>query len=107
MADDAGEALLIALRAQAYRVIDVFLRWDKDMSGAIDKKEFRNGLLADVGDGKGPLAAAATPETIDTLFKRLDVDGSGLLEMSELKRVLRVGYDETLKPSLQDGAAGE
>ena len=36
-----ADALLEALRATGQRVIDIFLRWDEDMSGAIDRKEFR------------------------------------------------------------------
>ena len=38
------EMLLDHLRANCDRVIDTFRKWDIDVSGNIDKKEFRKGL---------------------------------------------------------------
>ena len=100
-----ADALLEALRATGQRVIDIFLRWDEDMSGAIDRKEFRQGMKfiarTQMGGREVPLAQ------IDKLFTALDRDHSGALELKELDKVLRAGYGEVLWDKLQDGAAGE
>ena len=104
MSLERAEHLLEILRASAARVIDIFRRWDTDLSGAIDKKEWRKGLLhiAQSKDAEVPPVAE-----IDALFDALDADGSGELELKELERILRAGYGEVLSKRLQVGAAGE
>ena len=99
-AGDAAEKLLNALRDNKSRVIDIFLKLDKDMSGSIDKKEFRQVML---------FAKDLTFErpAIDSAFDLLDADGSGEIDLKELDRLLRVGYAEILNRKLQAGAMGE
>ena len=91
--------LIERLRAEKVRVIDTFRKWDVDMSGQIDLKEFTAGMRA--------LSPTTPTEAIHALFRELDVDRSGELDFSELKRVLRAGYDVELEQRLRAGEAGE
>lgn len=106
MGDDPIGALLTALQADFQRVVDVFRIMDEDMSGSLDKAEFRRGcqyFLRRSGAEPPPY------EVIDLLFKRIDADGSGTLELRELDKCLRSGQRQAaqLDEALLDGAAGE
>ena len=72
-----------ALSKNAVRVIDLFRDWDRNMDGTISKKEFRVGVERMGFDV--PRAA------LHSLFDSWDPDGSGLLDLTELHRVLRRG----------------
>ena len=72
-----------ALSKNAVRVIDLFRDWDRNMDGTISKKEFRVGVERMGFDV--PRAA------VHSLFDSWDPDGSGLLDLTELHRVLRRG----------------
>lgn len=63
--------------------------WDKNNDGEISPMEFRQAV-------RGSLNLKASNEEIDTLFKSFDADGSGKLDLKELKPALR---------ALQDAAA--
>ena len=101
----AAERLLDALRAQPSRVIDVFRRLDEDMSGAIEKPEFRQVLLFLSREDR--TSFGTDKSAIDEAFDLLDADGSGTLELRECDKLLRCGYKELLDRKLQAGAAGE
>jgi len=58
--------------------------WDTDGDGRVDKLEFRFHIRK-LGSG----LQAAADEELDDLFKSLDGDGSGTLEMKELQESLR------------------
>ena len=92
----AAELLLTALRAQSNRVIDIFLRLDEDMSGAIDKKEFRQVVIF-VAKDLPPFETSDIDETFDVL----DADGSGTIELKELDKLLRLGYTEVCRAHLR------
>ena len=100
------DALLERLRSQSSRVVDSFRKWDDDMSGSIDRQEFRQGLLF-LGKGSSSESMAKLLQQIDALFDAIDKDNSGTIELKELDKILRIGYDETLAKSLQEGAQGE
>jgi len=63
------------------RSIDLFLQWDRDNSGRIDKAEFRMALAA--------LGISAAKRAIDDTFESFDTDRSGSLDYRELHRRLR------------------
>ena len=104
MSTERAEHLLEILRASSGRVIDTFKRWDTDLSGAIDKKEWKRGLLH-IAQSKD--AEVPPREEIEALFDAIDIDKSGQLELKELEKILRPGYGEVLSKRLQVGGAGE
>ena len=75
------DALLETLRASSSRVIDTFRRWDDDMSGTIDKKEFRQAMPL--------LGLEVSKAATNELFDSWDPDGSGELTLKELNSHLR------------------
>ena len=106
LATASADALLERLRSQSSRVVDTFRKWDDDMSGSIDRQEFRQGLLF-LGKGSTSDSTPKLLQQIDALFDAIDKDKSGTLELKELDKMLRAGYTEILAKSLQDGAQGE
>ena len=98
-----GEQLREALSKAAVRVIDLFREWDEvvlctsnpiphqpahagvarrqDGNGKVSKAEFHKAM--------GYLQFNAPAEAIDELFDSWDPDGSGMLELKELTRVLK------------------
>ena len=97
---EAAEDLLAKLRASSDRVIDFFKRWDEDMSGEIDKKEFRDGIAALTA--KQDLEPVPK-EGVAALFKLLDADGSGKIDLKELNKMLRIGVTTEIAKELQAG----
>ena len=82
--DDAKsvpDQLREALQSHHVRVIDMFREWDKDASGAVSKKEFREAMAH--------LQLDVPPREVDGLFETWDKDGSGKLELAEIERLLR------------------
>ena len=78
MADDV-EWVLGCLReavAKSFeRVLETFRKWDKDNSGQIDKKEFRQAVQT--------LNIATDVKSIDAAFDSLDKDRSGAISYHE------------------------
>ena len=68
------------LKTRNIKVGDAIQKWDKDGSGSLDMKEFRINI-------KG-LGFKESDSAIDEVFKALDDDDSGELEMAELKAAL-------------------
>lgn len=64
-------------------MIDLFRQWDDDGSGRVCKKEFRRAL---------PEIGCKVPKQVaNAVFDLLDPDGSGEIEYSELRAMLRKG----------------
>ena len=80
-----AEIVLALLRAEMdeshERVVDTFRRWDKDRSGAVDLKEFRN-IVAGLGISEVDTA-------VEAAFRALDTDRSGQLSYTELQNAMR------------------
>ena len=99
-------ALLELLRKKnPGRVIDIFRKMDDDLSGTIDKKEWRFGVATLLGKEK----EVPSVELVDALFDQIDRNGSGELELKELDGVFRLGlvHGIQLDKKLQVGGAGE
>ena len=84
-----------AMIRSAARVLDLFRLWDKDGSGHITKRDFRRGIRALGFD------FVADDQPVDTVFDRLDVDGSGTIEYQELYTAL---HPPVAPPSPAGGA---
>jgi Ca2+-binding EF-hand superfamily protein len=76
-----AEQLAGALDASGSRVRDLFVEWDADGSGLIDKAEFAKALAQ--------LGVNAERQQSDELFDTFDRDGSGEIDYRELQRELR------------------
>jgi len=78
------EQLGALLTANAQTVIRLFLDWDEDGNGAVDKAEFRRALQG--------LNYKAPTKTIDALFDSLDAEktkgSAGFLEIEEINKGL-------------------
>ena len=61
---------------------DLLRSWDKNKDGTLQKMEFRQAV-------RTSLKLHATNQDIDALFDQFDVDGSGNLEIQELKPCLK------------------
>ena len=94
------DQLRAALSEHAVRIIDLFREWDSDLSGAVDKKEFRKAM---------PMLGlkGVSKAEIDSLFDSFDPDGSGSVEYKELNKLLRRGGEVRLSRRLSAGGAGE
>jgi len=78
--------LLERLWSLSTRVIDLFMQWDTDRSGDIDKLEFRRGIRAlGVTSQEG-----FTDGDVDAVFDALDADGNHALDYRELATSLRL-----------------
>ena len=71
------------------KAADVARAWDKSGDGEIDMKEFRENVLS--------MGVKAEGEDIDALFKELDADGGGSLDMEEVRKALKVLQDASTK----------
>lgn len=100
-----SQALLNALRDQRSRVIDIFRKLDQDLSGAIDKKEWRQIIVFVSKERRD--SGEFDPASIDATFDLLDADNSGMIDLKELDELLRAGFETVLARKLQKGAAGE
>ena len=87
--EDPVDIVLRALRILPGRVIDAFRVMDADMSGTIDRQEFRTGVSALLSKRRSDIPPPR--EVIDSLFERIDADASGYLSLNELDKVLRLG----------------
>ena len=59
------------------KVAEVMTKWDKSGDGSLEADEFRSAVLE--------LGVEATPAEIDALFVKLDTDGGGAIDVSELR----------------------
>jgi len=76
-----GIQLKEALSKNAIRVLDLFREWDANGDGEISKKEFRQAM---------PKLGFEVPvKVIDELFDTADPDGSGVMDLKELQKMLR------------------
>ena len=76
-----AEQLREALTKHAIRVLDLFRDWDEDGNGEVSKKEFRNAMPK--------LGLDLPKKVIDEVFESYDLDGSGVMEFEELKKMLK------------------
>ena len=84
-----GSALVENAKAKAARaasagkaaIIDMMREWDKNRDGKISRIELRQACRNDLG-------LKATNAEIDQLFEDFDADGSGSLELNEMKPCL-------------------
>ena len=76
-----GEQLKEALTKNAIRVLDLFREWDVNGDGEVSKKEFR--------DAMPKLGFELPVKVIDDLFDSQDPDGSGVMDLKELQKMLR------------------
>jgi Ca2+-binding EF-hand superfamily protein len=104
---DPADDLLRRLRILPGRVIDAFRVMDDDLTGTIDKKEFRLGVTALLTRRRTDTPPPA--EVMDELFNRIDLDRSGDINLKELDKALRLGIARgiQLDKKLQVGGAGE
>lgn len=83
------------LKRKSMKASEIISRWDPNGDGEIDMHEFRTNVKS--------LGLQATNEEIDTLFRSLDEDGGGSLDMNEIKHALTnlqaaaVAADKTIK----------
>ena len=75
------QQLCDAMQANLVRIIDVFRDWDESADGKVDRSEFVAAM--------GSLISGASQAELEALFKVFDLDGSGTIEYSELKTLLR------------------
>ena len=71
----------LLLARQELRAIDLMRQWDINGDGAVSRDEFASSVRS--------LGLEATAAEIDEVFRLLDDDGSGSLELTELKAHLR------------------
>lgn len=104
---DPANELLRRLRILPGRVIDAFRVMDDDMTGTIDKKEFRLGVVALLTRRRTDVPPS--DDVVDELFSRIDADGSGDIDLKELDKALRLGLAKgiELDKKLQVGGAGK
>ena len=62
-------------------MLDLFRDWDEDGNGEVSKKEFRNAMPK--------LGLDLPKKVIDEVFESYDLDGSGVMEFEELKKMLK------------------
>ena len=74
--DEISSLLKAAVDKTTMRISEVFHEWDKDGSGAIDRKELSVAL-------KG-LGIKASKEEVECLFARWDTDQSGEVRVERL-----------------------
>eukprot|EP00965_Chrysotila_dentata_P036880 1227414-Pleurochrysis_carterae.AAC.2 len=95
----AREQVVEALSRNAARVVSLFHERDTADTGAIDKVEFRRGVAA--------LGLTISDADADALFDSWDLDRSGTLPLTELRRILRRGGKPPPRPRVRVGAIGQ
>lgn len=85
-----------ALAASFSRIRELWVEWDDDGSGSIDKTELFRALTL--------LGLEVTRGETDDLFESLDADSSGTIEFEELKRALHSSATVELDAALRAGA---
>jgi len=75
------------INSKGWKANDVATKWDASGDGELDKKEFRQNVLKLLPDSE--------PAAIDAIFDRLDADGGGTLNMTEVKKALKSFQDES------------
>jgi len=85
----AGARLGLLLQRKSMKVGELVAKWDKTGSGQIQPSEFASNARA--------LGLEADDQELDALFKMLDEDGSGTLDMIEMKHALRTLMDAAIE----------
>ena len=81
-----AEQLCDALVQIGGRVIDLFREWDEDRDGNVSKKEFRRAMSL--------LGTGATKTQVEEVFDSFDIDGSGVISLKELEKILRPSMEK-------------
>ena len=86
----AATTRLLEAMAVKKSAVKIFLDFDIDKNGAINKDEFRRGVeLLGLMQGEGD-ETTLTGTDVDSVFDMLDDDGSGELSLHELVEVLKM-----------------
>jgi len=107
IASEEADARLNALRNQTavdamlgamilkrnLKIGDVIAKWDKSKDGDVSMDEFRASVIE--------MGVEAPAEEIDTLFRSLDDDGGGSLDLNELKPTLKKLVDAAAAADLE------
>ena len=75
------------------KIGDVISKWDKSKDGDVSMDEFRNSVVE--------MGVEAPAEEIDALFRSLDDDGGGSLDLNELKPTLKRLVDAAAAADLE------
>ena len=91
------------LKQNRGQVMTLFRSWDDDEDGTVSMEEFRKAMALMGVTGKDGV--------VDALFREIDADRSGLIELPELDRVLKgkkdIWFDHSLAPKDANGNTGE
>ena len=79
------------------RSIDLFLSWDRDNSGKLDRREFRHAMAG--------IGVVASRTAVDLTFETFDTDRGGNIDYRELHRQIRrtlkaPSFRETWRPGM-------
>ena len=75
------EKLRFALKANAVKIMDLFVEWDEDGDRQVSKIEFRRAMAA--------LGFTHSRPHVDAVFDSLDEDKSGYIDFKEFNRGLK------------------
>ena len=84
--DSVGGRIFKTIQKKSLKVADIISKMDESNDGEISMKEFKQGMMA--------MGAWSSPEEMRQLFKSLDSDGGGTLDVNELKVWLTTMVDE-------------
>ena len=71
--------------------------WDKNKDGQISKIEFKQAV-------RNTLSISATNSEIDDLFREMDTDGGGTLDLAELRSAIKIMNDVFRRAEAEEAA---
>ena len=90
-----GSKLGEDISSKGMRAADVVALWDASGDGVIDRNEFREKVLA--------MGVESSADEIDAIFRALDADGGGSLDMREVQKAIKrfLGEADTRRDSIR------